>query len=376
MMDESDLHSGLYYPYKRIRKEFTLTTALLLQDRMHIISPRDDFKVEYPLDLENRDLQMMAVEVIGKCDVPTEQQKSRAHELISEFCELPAVSAFRNRWRELPDIAAQDIDSEVLSGDTWNLLMEKSLCGPIRNDGDHEFPKAIGQKLMCILADCCAYRGELPALGKVTDQEEFFGTMLGVILEESEFQQGRAIRALSIASLEIVNTDIIGLKRLIDFRALETKGDIELRRGFKFYVEEHARQLADCLTDEAWNDEVSRYKSQILDSIKHLKERLKIAHSENINFKTLVAPTQGTIAEWVHGENIQREQPSVQPSGLIVERDTLSVRKNGWTRYLASRDLEIKSCPPAYLYEAMGQPIGSHPGFRWLGMAEEPIARS
>jgi len=118
------MRSALYYPHTEIQSEGLLKTALLLWDQVYVIAPWENFIPNYASS-DTRE----AFELIGKCHLPTRDEKEHAHELVQDFLKRPLPDAFLYEEKSSGLFQKNDyeISSEKLLRETWDLLRDRRI---------------------------------------------------------------------------------------------------------------------------------------------------------------------------------------------------------------------------------------------------------
>ena len=107
------MRSALYYPHTEIRSESLMKSSPMLWDRVHIIVPFDDYKLQYASSESQQ-----CFDLIGKCHYPSPDERQRTHELIEDFAT-----------RRLPD--SFSYFSVQSSNETYEVYPQK-LLPPLR----------------------------------------------------------------------------------------------------------------------------------------------------------------------------------------------------------------------------------------------------
>src|SRR6266436_320865 len=111
------MHTALFYPHTKLRKQDFTKTALLLWDKVNYISPFKNYKPIYKDPLLAEAAEMLAVE-----HVPSEEEKEQAHIEIEKLVKsnLPEWFLFKPENHNL----SYEIMPEKLLPQTWRMLLE------------------------------------------------------------------------------------------------------------------------------------------------------------------------------------------------------------------------------------------------------------
>ena len=232
------MQTALYYPFTGPKQESFLKTALFLWDRVHFIVPHDGFR-----PYANTDDSMEALDIIGRCYVPTEKDKMNAHEELEDLCNgpLPSKLTFELQSPE----RAYDFYPEKLLPETWRMLAESRLAR-IVNDTRHVSQAStrplFGYYMMSILAVCCSQgRKRL-----VTDENDPYRALANILVDsDSQLRNGRDDWHRALIALRLNGPDFAGvsLRRLINLRKKEDKLLEDLRRRFLEVVDQTASNI-------------------------------------------------------------------------------------------------------------------------------------
>src|SRR5689334_22741291 len=88
----SQFRSALYYPTTSVQSPSLLKNSLLMWDSLYVMTPWKEFQPYYD-SMEAAE----AFDVIGRCHVPSAEEKQRAHEIIEDFATRPLPATFSYR---------------------------------------------------------------------------------------------------------------------------------------------------------------------------------------------------------------------------------------------------------------------------------------
>lgn len=135
------MRSAVYHPSTQVRSPQIMQSSLLLWDELHTIVPDPKYRPMYGADTEMAE----AWELIGKTTVPTEEEKSRAHEAIATSIEsalrrpdLYRISEFDAR-RERYEVWPQKFAER-----TFKLLRDRGFTNSPLANGDYAFTQEGG----------------------------------------------------------------------------------------------------------------------------------------------------------------------------------------------------------------------------------------
>jgi hypothetical protein len=343
------MRSALYYPYTSIQSEDLLRTSLLLWDRVYTIAPWKGYHSEPP---GNTKAQSEAHELIVERRVPSDEDKYRAHEFITDFAMRPLPKPFFFKSRTDHDDWEVEMFSQKLLPRTWEMLAKASMAVS-RGRGRLSAPRSTALSILSILADCCA--GE--SLGRITDQGAAYGKLAGLLAEEPEDKLQAETDALAAVTLRIINTRNVPLSKLVSFRKREGKSarGHELRALRHRYVDRLSMQASQLVRIERARDraELTRqFEQDMADDLAELRAELRLAATEVLTSKELLAVVLVEAAAVAASPFFHFRLSNVvsMSGGLAFIGGLLASR----TKFVKARRDLLRNHPMAYLYELKG----------------------
>jgi hypothetical protein len=269
-----EARAAVYYPHTGVRTVSMLKEGLLLWDQVEYIAPYPEFQPTHPLDIAPEDVHAAqeAMELLLVRHVPSESEKTTAHETLSRF----AGSDLAERLRGETVNQHYLIYPEKFSEATWHALERAGLANLRVDDpdGDYEMPSAVGLVMMSVLAEACA--GTLKRT--ITDQRAAYTVVRESIIKNvvSNTAEDAHRHDLLDVTLRLAALDGLPLKKLVELRQREAKTGghslKELRHKFVSRVDEVARQMTKHPRETA---EVQRqFESDMADDLKALTVEL------------------------------------------------------------------------------------------------------
>lgn len=328
------MRSAFYYPHKRIRSNSVLKRALLLWDHIHILSPRPSFKPEF----ENK-LEQDAFNLIGRCHLPTDKEKHKAHLLIQEFTSRPTTIDLTYRDDD-HGTECFDLDQEKLHEDTWSLLREKQLVGKLVNDDDYPSRWPVGVTITSILAEACAgdsYR-------RITDIPRAYERMMDLMVgNPPKDDQDTVLAEVEQVAVKVIDLEKLDLLQLLEFRTNETSHGRQLRHRFQDYIDNQVRiQLTIPSNQRA--EALRQFESDSRDDFQLLREALKDRSKETILKDILVPALVGSGTANSLGASASVGAAAGAITGLLYAS----------SKFSRERKKILEEHPTAHLYELAG----------------------
>jgi hypothetical protein len=161
----TDQPTALYVPSKAVRTERVMTTALLMFEKLMILTPREGFEPLYTGNWAHLEKGWDVVGGKGEkgqiiMDDRSKEIKSRAHLAIEDLLTAPGESSdeliLTMQKAEFDD----SLDEEMLLDQTWDLLLNKGLVDVSKPDAggypDYPCSAALKTRVMTIVADCAS----------------------------------------------------------------------------------------------------------------------------------------------------------------------------------------------------------------------------
>ena len=291
--------SALYFPHTEIADVALMKTSLLLWDEVIVIAPFPGYEPRY----DRNDPIGRAFGTIGRCHPPTEDERTKAHDLIIDFATSQRDERFQYASLKNPEDVYELYPQKLLM-QTWSDLKTLGFVGTDWRAGDPPATSFTGLTLMNILADCCA--GE--ALARITDEQDAYTQLAGLFVEpkmaiESAAREKATREWLIQRSLKVLNLDDVPIDRLIAFRERERNGSSErdyakLRHNYNQRIEESVKKMANVTTGAALNTLQAEFEAAMRDDVKTLRDELKATWTDNLFSKEIAFPvvTAGVTA--------------------------------------------------------------------------------
>jgi hypothetical protein len=264
--------SALYYPHSTIRDEALVKQALLLWDKIDVITPSEDYRLEGDNEASTR-----ALKLIANPRPPTQQEKRAAHGRILALAneELPKWFAF--------DLSKEHLQYSVYPQkflpDTWEELKASNLAR--QSSGPNEFEDYVlcrwfGLTMMSILAEECAGS----QLRLLTDEEDSYSALGRFLTKEyagtysnvASFDGDRLVST----SIKAIGADDIPLDTLIDLRQREGSFLRELRHKYLREVDNVVTALSTAKTASDKVEIERKFEQAMADDYARLTESLKL----------------------------------------------------------------------------------------------------
>lgn len=282
--------SALYYPHSAIKSDKLLKAALLLWDQVECIVPRG----EIPATKRSRDVTA-AIELVVRPLMAPHDARQRVHDRIAGILENGVPSWLRANAGPRPIDRYYPMYADKLLDETWRMLRHHDLAEPslTKHERDFTVPPALGLLVLAMLADECAGVTRT----KVTDRERAYEWLFGAMTTEMGGEYLPALDAshlaesydrLVTASVRIVNTDGIPLRRLVRVRK---RFDAELRPLRRKYLERVAAQVkamvAPNVTARDKQEILRVFEKEMREDFKDLKQELGFATKDVIFSKEI-----------------------------------------------------------------------------------------
>lgn len=332
-----------------------MKTALLLWDEIHVISPWDVYRPS-----RERDSSMIeAFETIGRMHVPTETEKQEAHSVIEELLarnEIPSAFTFTEAVRYAPranhsecfdpySYGLYEVYTEKLLHKTWELLRASRFAGPPRG-ADHPTTIAMGLTLMSILTDCCAKK----SFTRVTDRAASYAALQSLVTDGVDPESEAIKNELVPIAVRTVNSEKLGIRRLIEFRKGEGHSERDLRHRLLRHVEEQARIIAKAEAPAGRNEALRQFESDIQDDYKLLKEALKLNAGETLGSKEIIITLLGAVgmaAAGSLGHPMMLPEVATISGGLVTIGGLVAAK----SKFARERRKILQEHPTAYVLE-------------------------
>ena len=206
------MRSALYYPHTNVQSEHLLKTALLFWDNLYVIVPWPSYRPLYDSVTATE-----AFELIGKCHYPSDAEKRKAHESVTELLDRPLPLAFSFPSEE-HNTETYDIYPQKLLPDTVSMLRRRRMSAAI-GPRNMRASAATGLTLMNIIADCCAGN----TLARVTDRGIAYASLAGLLVEKAQHGPEKRYRSRKITAntVTVVDLDPLPMTQLLAFRKRE-----------------------------------------------------------------------------------------------------------------------------------------------------------
>jgi hypothetical protein len=345
------MRSALYYPHTQIKSKQLFKTALLLWDRVTVITPWEHYIPNYddPSVAE-------AFAIIGKCHHPSSNEKKRAHELVEDFLSRPLPPAFSYMSVDGAH-NSYDIYPQKMLPETVHLLRKRGMS-VAEGRRNMRASSVTGLSLMNIIADCCAGR----ALVRITDEGAAYASLAGLLVDEvdeadNELAVEQARERLLPIPLRIVDIkcnfeDLVDLRRREEASAEGSKIR-SLRHSFVDKVEEHARRLAAAESDLARMTLEEEFQTEMQDDYRDLREALKTKAEQVIGTKEVITAVlaAGAVAAAIFCPQLPVAEAVSGLGGAATIGGLFSTK----SKFAEERRKILKDHPIAYLYEASGR---------------------
>ncbi len=339
------MRSALYYPHTEIKKESLLKTALLLWDEIHVIAPWKDYKPAYPNSLHRE-----AFDVIGKCRVPTDEEKQEAHEMILDFATRPLPPAFSFKAAPGAENEVYEMYPQKLADMTWQMLGVGGLgvVGSALPNSDFPTSPAMGLAIMNILADCCAKK----SFTRVTDRGEAYASLQGLLTGDEKTGEIITNELIPI-SVKVVSAERLSLERLLAFRKKEGAAERDLRHRLQKRIDDQAKIVVECKGQTERNEALRQFEQDNQDDYKLLKEALKLKLRQTLGSKEIILTVIG-VAGIAAAAGLSTALPIPEVSTATGGAVTIGGLIAAKSKFSAERQKLLQEHPAAYLYEAAG----------------------
>lgn len=244
--------NALYYPHTDITNPSIVKNALLLWDTLETIVPRAHWT---PQRLPDAVLNE-AIDHVVRHRAPNLKQRSDAH---SELVKIVKTGQLNTLLTSAPQQLRGGrylIYPEKFLAETWRELEVGGLAAFDSASSDYGVPPALGYLMMSLLADSCAGS----QIQKVTDRVDAYswlaqaratalGTTLITGLDVS--QVAPAYDRLVTISLEVLDARRIPIKKLLDLRRREERGNGADYRAMRQKYAQSLTSHIDRVTKEA-----------------------------------------------------------------------------------------------------------------------------
>lgn len=279
------MRAALYYPHTEIQSEGLIRSALLTWDRLEYIVPYRGFTPNY----RNRTMAE-AIELIGAPVVPTDADRHAVHDQLKELIAQGVPEPFRYDGEGLH---GQDYEiwPQKLLHETWVMLRDHQVIGPILGNADYPATQGGGLTIMAMMADVMA--GETRA--RVTDRGLAYATLANVARPPADMVIGAEDLAqvvpLTFKSLALEN---VALDRLIAFRQREEKEGGQdfrtLRHAYQDRLSNHLAEAAKYPVASRDRLELDRvFEQEMEDDLRDLKRELGLNKADLLLSKDTIA---------------------------------------------------------------------------------------
>jgi len=240
--------AALYYPHTTIHSESLLKSALLLWDYVECIRPSRHVAGS---TTENRNIAE-AKELIVRDRIPTDDERHVVHAHLADLLRDGVPQWLRRDVKRSQLKRPYLMYPQKLAHETWALLEHAELAQLDERSGDVAVPPALGLLALSLLADECAGQTRT----KITDRERAYSWLFGIMTSKLGGEYLPAFQAsdlaatydrLITASVKVVSTDAIPLKRLIALRKKEQSGKAPelqlLRAKYLATLNDHVKLL-------------------------------------------------------------------------------------------------------------------------------------
>jgi hypothetical protein len=344
------MRSALYYPHTETRSESLLKTALMLWDRLYVIVPWEGYLPNYSSPGAAK-----SFELIGKCHVPSTEERRQTHELVEDFATRTLPEAFNYVSVQDPNEIYEVYPQKFLP-ETWDTLQQAGLAGAPLTNADYPTASPTGLSLMSLLADCCA--GD--SMVRVTDRSAAYASLAGLLTESAPdlIDASEAREALLALNLRVTDADRIPLAKWIQFREREEAAADghhvrDLRHRFVEKIEAQAKKIAAAKTGAQRTEIETQIEEDMRDDYKALREALKLEAWQMLPTKEIVVCVLGGVAA-LGGLALNTVIPMpdvVTGTGALASIGGLIASKS---KYVNARRKVLREHPVSYLYEAGG----------------------
>lgn len=343
------MYSALYYPHTEVQSEDLVKRALVTWDKLETVVPDPYYRPQYEGTIAE------AMEMIGGKRDPTDGEKEKVHELVKDLIESGVPETFTYR----PDSSGDQYDMwpGKLAPRTWQLLGERGLIRPPRDNVDIQANKPAGLTVMSIVADVMA--GDTRA--RVTDQEVAYATIANAPVPGARPADATNLEHVIPLTFKTINVERVPLQRLIDFRrraeASSSAHDYRaMRHKYVDSLAEHAKEVAPYPLGTADRTELDeQFQQQMEDDLAALKDELGVAKTDAILSKesiALIGIAGLALAAFISGGLAAVPLAivgAVKSSGVVATVGGPLLMAH---RYGIARRKTLRDHPMAYLYEA------------------------
>ena len=342
------MRSALYYPHTTVESVELVKSALLLWDRLEFIVPWTSFRAKYDDPLVER-----AMELIGRARYPSDAEKREAHEHIEDLVTRPLPPDFFLSTDRPSDFEAYEIYPQKLLPETWHLLRDFRMTGPVLANADYPTTEPTGLTVMSILADCCAGATR----SRVTDRGSAYATLAGVIgADTGQASSGNAdvTSQLIPISLEVIDVASIDLKKLIEYREREQgRGGsdyTQLRHRYLEGLETYVKKLTSVQGRASDAEEIKRhFQSDMKIDLVNLKSELGFAKRDALFSNEILVTAlaaAGSVAMAAFGLAV----PILGALTFAGAPAAIGGLFGAGNKYFSARRAILQKHPMAYLY--------------------------
>jgi len=339
------MNSVVYYPYMRIGDPGLIKRALLMWDRIEVISP-------YGLStgyFDNRDLNE-ACELVSVPHRPTTDEKAAAHDRIVQLVDAGLPKWFRFTQKSLSTYIYKD----KFLPETWGYLMHDRFVTRHETRDKFKSSPAFAFVMMAILAECCA--GGVKRT--VTDERGAYAGLSryitlacnGVYTKNPKPYE----EVLALVPFSSLNVEAIPLKNLIRLRRMESGPRGEdyraMRRKFLRRVDDYIQDITTHPYTPAELRELRRnFKQELQDDYAMLGRELRLVGRNALLSKEMGAAVIATFSAALQAVF----------SGPIAVGSIAATRAVGvpaaihlWDKYRLARREKLQGRITSYVYLA------------------------